>query len=72
MNEHDEIEIGHLMSITLTGDHRVVDEAFTAEYMSALRKLLESPALLLFLSSGFRRKESGRFGRRSYFTPHLH
>ena len=47
VNESDEIEIGHRMSITLSGDHRVVDGAVAAEYMSALRKLLESPALLL-------------------------
>lgn len=47
VNERDEIEIGHRMTITLSGDHRVVDGAVAAEYMSALRKLLESPALLL-------------------------
>ena len=43
----DLIEIGHRMSITLSGDHRVVDGAVAAEYMTALRKLLEGPALLL-------------------------
>lgn len=47
VNERDEIEIGHRLSITLSGDHRVVDGAVAAEYMGALRKLLESPALLL-------------------------
>ena len=47
VNDRDEIEIGHRMSITLSGDHRVVDGAVAAEYMVALRKLLESPALLL-------------------------
>jgi len=47
VNSRDEIEIGHRMSITLSGDHRVVDGAVAAEYMGALRKLLESPALLL-------------------------
>jgi pyruvate dehydrogenase E2 component (dihydrolipoamide acetyltransferase) len=47
VNSCDEIEIGHRMSITLSGDHRVVDGAVAAEYMTALRKLLESPALLL-------------------------
>ena len=47
VNDRDEIEIGHRMSITLSGDHRVVDGAVAAEYMTALRKLLESPALLL-------------------------
>jgi len=47
VNSRNEIEIGHRMSITLSGDHRVVDGAVAAEYMTALRKLLESPALLL-------------------------
>ena len=47
VNSRDEIEIGHRMSITLSGDHRVVDGAVAAEYMTALRKFLESPALLL-------------------------
>ena len=47
VNSRDEIEIGHRMSITISGDHRVVDGAVAAEYMGALRKLLESPALLL-------------------------
>lgn len=47
VNERDEIEIGHRMNITLSGDHRVVDGAVAAEYMTSLRKLLESPALLL-------------------------
>jgi len=43
----DEIEIGSRMTITISGDHRVVDGAVAAEYMGALRKLLEAPALLL-------------------------
>jgi pyruvate dehydrogenase E2 component (dihydrolipoamide acetyltransferase) len=43
----DLIEIGHRMSITLSGDHRVVDGAVAAEYMTSLRKFLEAPALLL-------------------------
>ena len=47
VNSRDEIEIGHRMSITLSGDHRVVDGAVAAEYMTSLRKLLEAPALLL-------------------------
>ena len=47
VNSRDEIEIGHRMSITLSGDHRVVDGAVAAEYMTALRQLLEAPALLL-------------------------
>ena len=47
VNDHDELEIGQRMTITLSGDHRVVDGAVAAEYMAALKKLLEAPALLL-------------------------
>ncbi|MFM8887207.1 MAG: 2-oxo acid dehydrogenase subunit E2, partial [Chthoniobacterales bacterium] len=30
-----------------SGDHRVIDGAVAAEYMNALRRLVEKPALLL-------------------------
>ncbi len=43
----DQLEIGQRMTITISGDHRVVDGAVAAEYMGALKKLLEAPALLL-------------------------
>ena len=45
--EHDQIAIGHRMIISASGDHRVVDGAVAAEYMNALRRLVEKPALLL-------------------------
>ena len=38
VNDRNEIEIGHRMSITISGDHRVVDGAVAEEYMSALRE----------------------------------
>jgi len=41
------IEIGQRMTLTLSVDHRVVDGAIGATYLSALRELLEKPALLL-------------------------
>ncbi|MGH7997831.1 MAG: pyruvate dehydrogenase complex dihydrolipoamide acetyltransferase [Opitutaceae bacterium] len=41
------IVAGHIMSLTLSVDHRVVDGAVGAAFLSALRRLLESPALLL-------------------------
>ena len=47
VNDRDEIEVGQRMTITISGDHRVVDGAVAAEYMGALRKLLEAPSLLL-------------------------
>ena len=47
VTEHDQIAIGHRMIISASGDHRVVDGAVGAEYMNALRRLVEKPALLL-------------------------
>ena len=35
------------MTISLSGDHRVVDGALGAEYLATVRKLLEAPATLL-------------------------
>lgn len=43
----DQIVIGHRMTLTLSCDHRVVDGAVGAQFLSALRELLEKPALLL-------------------------
>jgi len=47
VNEHDQIVVGHRMIISGSGDHRVVDGVVAAEYMNALRRLVEKPALLL-------------------------
>jgi pyruvate dehydrogenase E2 component (dihydrolipoamide acetyltransferase) len=35
------------MSIGLSADHRVVDGAVGAQYLSELRRLIESPTLML-------------------------
>jgi len=43
----DQIVIGQRMSLTLSCDHRVVDGAVGAQFLAALRDLLEKPALLL-------------------------
>jgi pyruvate dehydrogenase E2 component (dihydrolipoamide acetyltransferase) len=40
-------EIGHEMAMTMSSDHRVVDGAMAAEYLGAVKQLLESPASLL-------------------------
>ena len=47
VNEHDQIIVGHRLIISASGDHRVIDGAVAAEYMNALRRLVEKPALLL-------------------------
>ena len=45
--ENGQIVIGQRMNLTLSCDHRVVDGAVGAEFMSALRGIIEKPALLL-------------------------
>ena len=47
VDEHDHVVVGHRLVISGSGDHRVVDGALAAEYMNALRRLVEKPALLL-------------------------
>lgn len=48
VNAKDEIVVGERVTISLSGDHRVVDGAVGAEYLSTLRKLIENPAMMLF------------------------
>lgn len=42
-----QLAVGHRMALTLSCDHRVVDGALGAQYLAALKDLLEKPALLL-------------------------
>ena len=48
VNSAGEIVVGERMSVSLSGDHRVVDGAVGAQFIAALRRLLENPALMLF------------------------
>ena len=41
------LAVGHEMSATLSLDHRVIDGAMAAKYLSALKELIENPASLL-------------------------
>ena len=41
------IEVGSVMSMTMSSDHRVVDGAMAAEYLATVRELLQKPATLL-------------------------
>jgi len=41
------LAVGHEMSATLSLDHRVIDGAMAALYLSALKELIENPASLL-------------------------
>jgi pyruvate dehydrogenase E2 component (dihydrolipoamide acetyltransferase) len=47
VNEAGAIVAGHRMKIGMSCDHRVVDGAIGANYLKALRHVLENPALLL-------------------------
>ena len=41
------IEIGHIMKVTLSCDHRVVDGATGAQFLQTLKSLLEEPVRML-------------------------
>ena len=47
VNERNEIVAGQRMSVGLSCDHRVIDGALGSEYLAELRRLLESPTLML-------------------------
>lgn len=42
-----QIEVGQVMTVTLTADHRAVDGATAAEFLRTLRLFLEEPAAML-------------------------
>ena len=44
---NDQIVAGQRLAIGLSADHRVVDGAVGAAYLSELRRLLENPTLML-------------------------
>lgn len=44
---HDELTVGHEMSCTLSCDHRIIDGASGARFLSTLKSMLENPATLL-------------------------
>jgi pyruvate dehydrogenase E2 component (dihydrolipoamide acetyltransferase) len=48
VNAQDQIVAGQRMTISLSGDHRVVDGAAGAEFLATIRRSLESPTSLLF------------------------
>ena len=48
VNAQDQVVAGQRMVLGLSGDHRVVDGAAGAEFLTALKKSLETPATLLF------------------------
>ena len=47
VNDRDEIVIGHLMNLSVSLDHRVVDGFEGASFLQEVRRYLEDPTLLL-------------------------
>ncbi|MEM9065703.1 MAG: pyruvate dehydrogenase complex dihydrolipoamide acetyltransferase [Planctomycetota bacterium] len=45
--KNGEIVVGHVMSMTMSSDHRIIDGAMAAQYLATVRQLLEQPATLL-------------------------
>jgi len=41
------IGVGQIMTIGISGDHRVIDGASAAKFLAELRKLLEKPSVML-------------------------
>lgn len=44
--KNDEIVIGHMMKVTLSCDHRVVDGATGAQFLATLKSILENPVMM--------------------------
>lgn len=50
VNERDEIVIGHLMNLSVSLDHRLVDGFEGASFLQEVRRYLEDPTLLMLAS----------------------
>jgi pyruvate dehydrogenase E2 component (dihydrolipoamide acetyltransferase) len=47
VDERDNIVVGHLMNLSVSLDHRVVDGFEGANFLQEVRRFLEDPNLLL-------------------------
>lgn len=47
VDDDGKITVGYRMKVGLSGDHRVIDGAVGAQYLAALREILETPATML-------------------------
>ena len=45
--KNGKIEIAHIMSVTLSCDHRAVDGALGAELIGAFKALIENPVMMV-------------------------
>jgi len=50
VNERDEIAVGHMMNLSVSFDHRVVDGFEGASFLQEVKRYLENPNLLLLAS----------------------
>ena len=50
VNDNDEIVVGHVMNLSISLDHRVVDGYEGASFLQEVRRLLETPDLLMLHS----------------------
>lgn len=46
-DKNDNVVVGYTMKIGLSGDHRAIDGAVGAQYLKALKEILETPATML-------------------------
>ncbi len=42
-----QLVVGHVMSMTMSSDHRIIDGAMAAQYLATVKAMLEKPAMLL-------------------------
>lgn len=47
VNDEGQIEVGNVMKVTLSSDHRVVDGALAASFLKTLKQMLENPYMML-------------------------
>ncbi len=47
VSANDQIRVGHRMKITLGSDHRVIDGSVSATFLGEVKRLLQTPVLLL-------------------------
>ena len=45
--KNGELAVGHIMKITLSSDHRIVDGAEGAKFLRTLKMMLENPLLMI-------------------------
>ncbi len=66
-------QVGTVMTVTLTADHRAVDGAMAAEFLRTLKGLLEEPASMLLVGIPFRSQRTRRCGAQiiSVLSAHL-